>query len=288
MLLELRQIKKYFPLKKGFLRATKDFVRAVDSVDLTILKGENLGLVGESGCGKTTLGRLILKLMPMDEGEIIFNGQDISRTSNRQMRNLRKDLQMIFQDPYNSLDPRFTVRDIILEAMIFDKTSPTPQKIERVKELLKAVRLSSDMVDRFPHEFSGGERQRIAIARALAMNPQLLILDEAVSSLDVLVQDEIIRLLMELQKRFNLTYLFISHNLRVVKKIGHRIAVMYRGKIVELAPAEEIFKNPLHPYTKELLLAAIEYKTLKSSEEIVLNADARLMDKGGGHWVMSS
>lgn len=287
MLLELKKIKKYFPIKKGLLRKTVDCVRAVDDVDLSILQGENLGLVGESGCGKTTLGRLILKLIPMDEGEIIFNGRDISRISNRQMRFLRKDLQMIFQDPYNSLDPRFTVRDIILEAMIYDKTSGKAQKEERVKELLRAVRLSPDMSERFPHEFSGGERQRIAIARALALNPKLLILDEAVSSLDVLVQDEIIRLLMELQKKFNLTYLFISHNLRVVKKIGHRIGVMHRGKIVELASAEEIFKNPLHPYTRELLSAAIEYKASKSSPDIFYKRDARLTDRGNGHMVLS-
>ena len=286
MLLELRGIKKYFPIKKGILRRTHDHVRAVDHVDLSLVKGENLSLVGESGCGKTTLGRLILRLMPMDEGEIVFDGKDIGRLSGRRMRYLRKDLQMIFQDPYNSLDPRFTVRDIIREAMIFDGTS-NDQKEERVKELLNAVKLSPEVRGRFPHEFSGGERQRIAIARALAMNPQLLILDEAVSSLDVLVQDEIIKLLLELQQQFQLTYLFISHNLRVVKRISHRIAVMYRGKIVELAPTEELFRNPLHPYTKELLSAAIEYKALPSTEEIVFDKDARLKDQGSGHWVLS-
>lgn len=286
MLLELQNIKKCFLTRKSLLSRRAGYLRAVDGVNLTIPKGENLGLVGESGCGKTTLARIILKLLSMDSGVIIFNGHNISKLSARRMRPYRQDLQMVFQDPYNSLDPRFTVEHIIQEGMIFDFESSRDEKREKMFELLKAVGLRTDISSRYPYEFSGGERQRIAIARALAMNPMLLILDEAVSSLDVLVQDQIIHLLYDLQKKYELTYLFISHNLRVVKKLSDKIAVMYKGKIVEWATAEDIFNNPIHPYTKELLAAALEYKTTRRGMDFDLKEGELLVDRGDGHFVM--
>ena len=287
MLLELQGVTKKFPGKKNFWGKTKDYVRAVDRVDLTMQEGENIGLVGESGCGKTTLGRTILRLIPFDSGKIIFDGEDISRFTTRKLMPYRVKVQMVFQDPYSSLDPRFTIRDILKEAMLFDRNKTETEKERQIEKLLSEVHLSKDVMNRFPHEFSGGERQRIAIARALIRNPKLLILDEAVSSLDVLVQGEIIKLLDEVQKKFNVTYLFVSHNLRVVKKISHKIAVMYRGKIVELAASDEIFKNPLHPYTRELLSAAVEYKSTKNTIGVKWDDNSRLIDRGGGHFVIN-
>ena len=261
MLIQLNDIKKYFTVRKGLFYTAKEYIRAVDQVSLDIEEGVNLGLVGESGSGKTTLGRVLMKLYPLDGGQIIFEGQDITRLPSKETRLLRKQFQMVFQDPYSSLDPRYTIRNVLKEALILEKQFKTySQQEEKMKKVLSAVGLPSDTLGRFPHEFSGGERQRIAIARALMMNPKLLILDEAVSSLDVLVQQQIIDLLKDLQKSFNVTYLFITHNLRVVRKLCHKIAVMYKGKIVELAPTEEIFQNPMHPYTRGLLSAAIAYK----------------------------
>jgi len=285
VLLELQNLKKYFPIKKGLLPRAVDFVRAVDDIDLTVVQGENLSLVGESGCGKTTLGRVILKLIPADSGRILFNGEDITGLSARAMRPIRKNIQMVFQDPFSSLDPRFTVKNILAEAMIFDRKRRTIEKKEKMIELLKAVNLPGDILNRYPHEFSGGERQRIAIARALAVDPMLLILDEAVSSLDILVQEQIVQLLLDLQKKFQIAYLFISHNMRVVKRISTRVAIMYRGKIVELGLAGEIFQNPLHPYTKQLLSAALEYK-VSNTDPIPLKENTRLKDAGNGHWVI--
>jgi oligopeptide transport system ATP-binding protein len=257
-LLELSGLQKRFPIKRGLLRSTKGYVYAVDNVDLVIDRGENLGLVGESGSGKTTLGRLILRLLDADRGRILFQGQDITGFSDKMMKGIRKKMQVVFQDPFSSLDPRFSVEGIILEGM--DR-----KRKARVAELLDCVGLSSDVAERFPDEFSGGERQRIAIARSLVNNPRLIILDEAVSSLDVLTQSQIINLLRELQQRFGLTYLFISHNLRLLKRICSRIAVMYQGKIVETALTKDIFERPAHPYTRQLLSAALDYRVVRQT-----------------------
>ncbi len=285
MLLELKNIKKSFPIRHGFFAKTHGFLSAVDDVSLSLAEGENLGLVGESGCGKTTLARLVLRLLPSDDGQIIFAGRDITKFSSSEMWPLRKNLQMVFQDPYSSLDPRFTIFEIIRESMLFVREKTNQQKKEDIQALLAAVKLPSNILHRLPHEFSGGERQRIALARALSGNPKLLILDEAVSSLDVLIQGQMMDLLLELQKKFALTYLFISHNLRVVKRIAARIAVMYKGKIVEWAPTQELFARPLHPYTQMLLAAAMEYKAAGAPQDLDISKHPQLVDRGNGHWV---
>ena len=270
--LELKNIKKHFPVKRGFLKKTINFIKAADKVSLVIEKSKNLGIVGESGCGKSTLARLIIKLIKSDSGKIIFGGRDITDFSNKQMRSFRKNIQIVFQDPFNSLDPRFMIKDVIKEAFIALGRKDTKNINEEIKELINAVGLPANCLDRYPYEFSGGERQRIAIARALVAKPQLLILDEAVSSLDVLLQSQILDLLNRLQKQFNLTYLFISHNLRVIKRMTDRVAVMYLGKIVEIADTKDIFTKPLHPYTNALLAAAIDLKVALKGE-VILGVD---------------
>ncbi len=267
-LLELREIKKYFPTRRGILRNTVGFVKAVDGVNLKILEGQNLGLVGESGCGKTTLARIILKLIKPDCGRLIVNGEDITDSYDVK-QNFRKNIQMVFQDPFSSLDPRFRVADIVGEAAGLLKEKRKSKILDKVSETLSAVGLSKDSLSKFPHEFSGGERQRIAIARAIFAYPKLLIFDEAVSSLDILIQNQILNLLLKLKKELSLTYVFISHNLRVIKRIGQQIAVMYMGRIVELAETEEIFNSAMHPYTKLLLNASVEFKADARDEKLV-------------------
>jgi len=289
MLLSVKNISKYYDVRHGIIKRTKKIVRAVDDVSLNIEKGDSLCLVGESGCGKTTLARMIMRLVEPTVGEIIFNGEQITKIKQNKLEHFRRNVQMVFQDPYSSLDPRFTVRRIIKEGMTLATGRHSSEQVKelRAQELMSAVGLDQNMLIRYPHEFSGGERQRIAIARALSLNPKLLILDEAVSSLDVIIQQDLLDLLNGLQKKFELTYLFISHNLRVVKKISNKIAVMYRGKIVEYASTEEIFNNPLHAYTKELLQAALDYKSPDREEEITISPRAQLVDRGNGHFLIN-
>jgi len=286
MLLEVKNITKDYPIKAGLGGSIKKSVRAVDNVSLSIYEGESISLVGESGCGKTTLARIIIHLIKFNGGEVFYDGTKVDKTN---LTRLRRNVQMVFQDPYSSLDPRYTIRSIIKEGMEMDKATLKTEQLRelRCQQVLDSVGLHRDMLSRYPHEFSGGERQRIAIARALVINPKVLILDEAVSSLDVIVQGQILKLLKDLQKKFNLTYIFISHNLKVVKRISQRVAVMYKGKIVELAPTKEIFDNPLHEYTKDLLSAAVEYKVNHRESEINLNPTAQLQDRGNGHFVLS-
>ncbi|HYE76212.1 MAG TPA: dipeptide ABC transporter ATP-binding protein [Blastocatellia bacterium] len=248
-IVEIIDLKKYFPANKGQL------VRAVDGVSFNIQRGETFGLVGESGCGKTTVGRCLLRLIEPSSGEIKFDGEDLLAKDRGEMRSIRRRLQIIFQDPYSSLNPRMTVGAIIEEPLIIHKIGNKKERRDRVFELLSVVGLDPDYANRYPHQFSGGQRQRIGIARALALNPDFIVADEPVSALDVSVQAQVVNLLQDLQQKFSLTYLFISHGLAVVEHISTRVAVMYLGKIVELAPSAELYRNPVHPYTQALLAA---------------------------------
>ena len=255
-LIEVQGLKTWFPITSGILQRTIAHVRAVDGVDLTIRQGETLGLVGESGCGKSTLGRSILRLVEPTEGAVRFKGQDITHLSRGSMRRLRREMAMIFQDPFASLDPRQTVGEIVGEPLdIHGLYQSRAERAERVQELLRVVGLNPNFANRYPHEFSGGQRQRVGIARALAVNPSFIVCDEPISALDVSIQAQIINLLESLQEQFNLTFLFIAHDLSVVKHISDRIAVMYLGKIVELADAGDLYRRPKHPYTGSLLSA---------------------------------
>ncbi|MFC4409537.1 ABC transporter ATP-binding protein [Chungangia koreensis] len=255
VLLQVKDLKKYFELESGFLSKSKEFLKAVDGVAFEVKKGETLGIVGESGCGKSTTGNLIMNILEPTEGTIIFNGKNLTKLSKSELRQERKHIQMIFQDPFSSLNPRLKVFDLIAEPLIAHKLHRGKELKNRVKELLEIVGLRPEHANRYPHEFSGGQRQRIGIARALALNPKLIICDEPVSALDVSVQSQILNLIAKLQKEFGLTYIFIAHGLPAVKYISDRIAVMYLGKIVELGTKEQLFSKPLHPYTEGLLQA---------------------------------
>jgi len=274
ILLEVKNLKKYFPIKAGVFKRTVGWVKAVDDISFFIRKGETLGLVGESGCGKTTTGQTILRLIEPTAGSVHYNGVDLLSLSKRKMKKYRPKLQVIFQDPYSSLDPRMRAKDIIAEGLKSAHIGSRKERYEMVKKYMDRVGLSPLYMNRFPHEFSGGQRQRIGIARALILNPELIVCDEAVSALDVSIQAQILNLLDDLQKDFNLTYLFIAHDLSVVKHISDRIVVMYLGKIVEIANKHELFINPLHPYTKALLSAnPIPDPTVKRKDRIILQGD---------------
>ncbi|TMJ32155.1 MAG: dipeptide ABC transporter ATP-binding protein [Alphaproteobacteria bacterium] len=273
-LLSVKQLKKHFAVSGGILKRTVDRVHAVDGVSFDIGKGETLGLVGESGCGKSTTGRCILRLIEPSAGEVWFQGTDVTRMGHDALRSLRRDMQIIFQDPYASLNPRLTVGAIVGEALQIHGLAKSRKAMEeRVVELLETVGLQPDHLGRFPHEFSGGQRQRIGIARALAVEPKLVICDEPVSALDVSIQAQVINLLEDLQEKFGLTYLFIAHDLSVVEHISDRVAVMYLGRVVEIAPSRALYDTPLHPYTEALLSAVpIPDPTVKR-KRIMLQGD---------------
>ncbi len=275
-ILRVEGLVKHFPIKSGMFKRTVGQVQAVDGVDLAVRQGETLGIVGESGCGKSTLGRSIIKLLEPTAGRIVFDGQDITRFKRRQMRSVRRDVQIVFQDPYASLNPRMTVREIVGEPLrIHGLYRRRGEGRRRVEELLRTVGLSPEHANRFPHEFSGGQRQRIGVARALALNPKMLVLDEPVSALDVSIQAQVVNLLVQLQNEFGLTYLFIAHDLSVIRHISDRVAVMYLGRIVEKGTRRQLYDNPMHPYTQALLSAVpIESPNMRGKRKrIVLTGD---------------
>ncbi len=272
-LIKIRNLKKHFFVNKNIFGKSENTVKAVDGLTFDIYEGETLGLVGESGCGKSTTGRSILQLIKPTEGEVIYQDQDLVNLKKTELRKLRRDLQIVFQDPYASLDPRMTVSEIVAQPLEVHKICRGKDKEKRINELLNVVGLNSFHTNRYIHEFSGGQRQRIGIARALALNPKLIVADEPVSALDVSIQSQIVNLLQDLQKQYNLTYLFIAHDLSVVKHISDRVGVMYLGKIVEMSDKEKLFDNPLHPYTKALLSAVPVPNPLLKKERIVLKGD---------------
>ena len=273
-LLEVRELKKHFPIHKGVFSRVSGHVYAVDGVSLHIDRGETLGLVGESGCGKSTVGRTLLKLLEPTEGKILVNGDDITDLDAAQMLPYRRQMQMIYQDPYASLNPRMSAGDIVGEPLIIHRVAALKERRERVAHLFDRVGLRPEAMDAYPHEFSGGQRQRIGIARALALNPELIVGDEPVSALDVSIQAQIINLLMDLQDEFKLSYLFVAHDLAVVEHISDRVAVMYLGRIVETTDKTSLFEMPLHPYTEALLSAVpIPKATARSRKRVILSGD---------------
>ncbi|GAA4724691.1 ABC transporter ATP-binding protein [Brevibacillus fulvus] len=273
LLLEVKGLKKYFPFKQGMFSKQVGYVRAVDGLDFVVHRGETLGIVGESGCGKSTTGQMILQLLDATEGEILFEGKDLTKLSPEEIRKMRKDMQIIFQDPFASLNPRMKVEDIIAEPLKIHGMYKGAELKAKVIELLEVVGLGEHHLSRHPHEFSGGQRQRIGIARALALRPKLIVCDEPVSALDVSIQSQILNLLKKLQADYGLTYIFIAHGLPAVKHISDRIAVMYLGKIVELADRDALFANPRHPYTEALLSAVPIPDPTKRKERMLLEGD---------------
>ncbi len=272
-LLEVRNLVKYFPIRAGVLQRVQGWVKAVDDVSFEIRRGETLGLVGESGCGKTTIGRSLLRLIEPTDGQVLFESQDVTELSPRDLKALRREMQIIFQDPYSSLDPRSQIGTIIGDALAVHGVKDARERRERVLEMLTTVGLSEDHMRRYPHEFSGGQRQRIGIARALILRPKFIVCDEPVSALDVSIQSQVLNLLRKLQDEFNLTYLFIAHNLSVVEHISNRVAVMYLGKIAELADRQDLYDNPLHPYTQALMSAIPIPNPRVERERVILEGD---------------
>lgn len=272
-LLQVNNLKKHFPVTKGFFQKQVGAVKSVDGVSFEMKEGETLGIVGESGCGKSTTGRALLRILEPTEGEVVFDGVNIGKLTKDELRAYRTNMQMIFQDPYASLNPRWTVQQVLEEPLLTHGTHSKEEIKQRVAELMELVGLSPQQAGRFPHEFSGGQRQRIGIARALALNPKFIVCDEPVSALDVSIQAQVLNLMKDLQEKFSLTYLFISHDLSVVKFISDRVGVMYLGKLVELAQTEDIFAEPLHPYTKALMSAVPVPDPEAKREQIVLSGD---------------
>jgi peptide/nickel transport system ATP-binding protein len=278
VLLDVKELRKHFPIRTGFFRKTVGYVKAVDGVSFYINRGETFGLVGESGCGKTTTGRTVLRLIDPTSGEVTFHDQElgpvrVDQVNREQMRQLRRNMQIVFQDPYASLNPRLTIKQIVGEPLVVNRIAAGQELTDRIGELLQAVGLRPEYTDRYPHAFSGGQRQRVGIARALALNPKLIVCDEPVSALDVSIQAQVLNLLEDLQAQFDLTYLFVAHDLSVIKHISDRVAVMYVGKLVEMAETEVLFANPKHPYTEALMSAVPKPDPRARSTRIVLKGE---------------